>query len=189
LRELEPKEGKRPYDQRLEEAATVTGTTPGAIRAQLVLEKKDPVENAAGATVQKPPRAPRKPRPRVMEFKDGHTLGQIFHEMFKKGYRTLEVRVVGQARAIVTLDADVKPVIGVSESEIIKIAATQDPPIPELDATDMLDSCKATGKTYEDWAAALRNWRRSGWLLSQKLNAKPQRAPLPQRAPARSTIR
>jgi hypothetical protein len=183
---------KSPYQQRLEEAAAKTGTTPGAIRAGLALEKKGPQAVATRAAGQKPPRAPRKPKRKVMEFKDGHTLGQIFHEMFLKGLKTLEVIVVGQARAIVTLDADVKPIIGVTESEIIKIAAAQNPPISELDAIDMLDRCKAKTRTYDDWGGALRTWRRHGWLLSQELEQKkppPQRASPSQRTPVgRSTV-
>src|SRR5262249_14796044 len=78
----------------------------------------------------------------------------------------------------------------ITESGIIEIAAAQDPPISKSDALDMLDSCRATGRTYKDWAAALRNWSRRGWLWSQKPKAPPQRGPLPQRAPqGRSTVK
>jgi hypothetical protein len=139
------------------------------------------VTAAAKATGQKSPRTPRKPKPKVMEFKDGHTLGQIFHEMFSRGLKTAEVRVVGQARAIVTLDADVKPIIGISESEIVALAAAQKPPISESDALAMLDRCRMKTLTYDDWGAALRTWRREEWLKSQKPS--PQRASQPQRAP------
>jgi hypothetical protein len=188
---------KRPYWQNLDEAAEMSGGTPGGIRAQvaqITQEKKDPEGVAARAAGKKPPRAPRKPKPAVMEFKDGHTLGQVFHEMFKNSDKTLEVWVKSRGRALFTLDADVqKPTVAymATESEIIEIAAAQDPPISKTDALDMLDSRKSGGKTasdgtYRDWAAALRKWRNRGWLLSQRQKSQPS----PQRAPQgrRSTV-
>jgi hypothetical protein len=200
--EKTPAQQKQESRQRKKQVATAYGTTVGAMEEQTRLRKADQEKaeevktgkttfrEASQEVAEKTGKRARKPKPLVMEFKDGHTLGQVFHTMFSKGRKTLEVRVIGQGRAIVTLDADVKPVIGVSESEIVQIAAAQNPPISQLDATDMLDSCKATGKTYEDWGAALRNWRRRGWLLSQKLSAKPQRASQPQRTPqGRSTVK
>src|SRR6516164_10316280 len=42
------------------------------------------------------------------------------------------------------------------ESGMIEIAAAQDPPVSEFDALAMLDSCRATGRKYNDWSAALR---------------------------------
>ena len=39
---------------------------------------------------------------------------------------------------------------------MIEIAAAQDPPVSEFDALATLDSCRATGRKYNDWSAALR---------------------------------
>jgi hypothetical protein len=125
-------------------------------------------------------RAPRKLKPATMEFKGGHTLEQVFHEMAERGYKTAEVIVKDRGRAIFTSDADIKPQRGfylATKSEILAIAAAEDPPISESDALDMLDDCKSKDRTYKDWAAALRNWRRRGWLWSQKPKSSPQRAP------------
>jgi hypothetical protein len=185
---------KRPYDRRLEEAAAVTGTTPGAIRAELA-EKKGPEAAAARAVSQKLPRAPRKskPKPLIMPLTDGLTLRQVFDTiMLKGGYKMLDGTVKGFGRVVFTADADIKPKKAfylATESEIIEIAAAEDPPILESDALDMLDYCKSKGLEYKDWAAALRNYRRRGWLWSQKPKPPPQRvSPPTQRAPiGRST--
>jgi hypothetical protein len=206
LRELEPKSDfqaltttvqhatveKRPYDQRLEEAAAMIGGTPGGIRAQLpALQKKGP--EAGRAVIQKPRRAPSKPKPLIMSLGDGLTLRQIFDDMLKKGYKMLDGTVKGYGRVVFTADADIKPqkaFYTATKSEIIDIATAEDPPISESDALDMLDYCKSKGIEYKDWAAALRNYRRRGWLWSQKPKPPPQRGSAPQRAPqGRSTVK
>ena len=53
--------------------------------------------------------------------------------------------------------------------------------LPESDALDLNDrwlgnGFRNDGKRIEDWQATVRNWKRRGYLLSQKQNPKPTRA-------------
>jgi hypothetical protein len=198
--EKTPAQQKQESRERKEQVAAAYGTTVNAMEEHTRLRKADPEkaeEVKAGKTTQRQAiqevakktgkRAPRQPK-LVMELKDGLTLAQIFHKMVGEGYKILEGSVTGRGRVVFTLDADVKPQKEITESGIIEIAAAQDPPISKSDALDMLDSCRATGRTYKDWAAALRNWSRRGWLWSQKPKPPPQRASPSQRAPVGSTV-
>jgi hypothetical protein len=53
--------------------------------------------------------------------------------------------------------------------------------LPETDAVDLHDHWLANGftikgKGIKDWQATIRNWKRHGYLLSQKQNPKPPQA-------------
>jgi hypothetical protein len=186
---------KRPYDRRLEEAAAVTGTTPGAIRAQLALEK-EPEAAAARATGRKPPRAPRKPKPAVAHLNDGHTLGQVFHMMFENGDKTLEVTVAGRGRAVFTLDANVQPLKEGSIPPREKFLAYAAENRIDLGcAADQYEIWLKNGwKDLENtpirnWQLKLLNYARGYFSQFAKLKPPPQRASPSQRTPeGRSTV-
>jgi hypothetical protein len=188
---------KRPYDRRLDEAAAMSGGTPGGIRAQvaqITQEKKDPEGAAARAAGKKPPRAPRKPT-LFANLTDGLTLAQVFGMMTGK-YERLEAAVKDQGRVIFISDADIQPIkegAVPSREEFLAYAAEE-----KIDLDCAADQYRIwlknhwkdlNGTPILNWKVKVLNYATGYFGQFAKSKPRPQQAAQPQRVPARSTIR